>query len=473
MVPFVSEEQMRALSQTAHCAHAPTPLLTSPDFLRWLIVRCVLYVSVVLCSAADEKRYVYSALANLGSMFAENGLSATAVQCFRLCLLVEPNNAMVHTALGMELLKLQLNDEAIVTLKKAVRQDPNNGEAVFHLYKTLFQQQKGGALSADQMQQAVQQLKGAVASLQTTHFGSGALQSSVHPILSPAYHLLVKAMESSGQRAEAVHVAEEWTLYCPTEAVAHFTYGRLLLAESRPGEAEVALQRAQRLDASKAQTAYQLALAAYKQRHLAQADEQVHQAYLIAQQHDPALHALLTAHNTTAASTGPPSAPPLPAASCAVLCQLDLLQAKVSFAQGRYGSAIATLQRYIAYRPNDAAALRLYALCLESEGKQAEAYGMFARMMQALAADEDTSAATATSSSSTSSNGNRRSKGSVSSLASSLARRPHLTAVMNSIATACKQPSSADQPADAQAAFELMCSQHRQLQTLFTASKKK
>ena len=101
-------------------------------------------------------------------------------------------------------------------------------------------------------------------------------------------------MESSGQRAEAVQVAEEWTLYCPTEAVAHFTYGRLLLAESRPSEAEAALRRAQRLDGSKAQTAYQLALAAYKQRHMQQADEQVKQAYRVAQQHDPALHR--TAH---------------------------------------------------------------------------------------------------------------------------------------------------------------------------------
>ena len=134
--------------------------------------------------ASDERRYVFNALANLGNMFAENGLSSSAVQCFRLCLQLEPNHAMVQTALGMELLKLQLSDEAVVTLKKAVRQDPNNGEAVFHLYKTLFQQQKPSALSAEQMQQAVQQLKGAVAALQTTHFGNGALQSSVHPILS-------------------------------------------------------------------------------------------------------------------------------------------------------------------------------------------------------------------------------------------------------------------------------------------------
>ena len=273
---------------------------------------------------------MFNALANLGNMFSENGLSQSAVDCFRLCLHLEPNHAMVQTALGMEQLKLGLSDQAITTLKKAVRQDPNNGEAVFHLYKTLFQHQQLGSLSADQLRQAVQQLRGAVAALQTAPFGNGA-QSTVHPILSPAYHLLVKAMERAGQLADAVAAAEEWTLYCPTEAVAHFTHGRLLLADSRPSDAEAALRRSQRLDGSKAQTAYQLALAAYKQGHIQQADEQVKQAYGVAQQHDPALHRLLTSMDRPASAAGSSfTAPPLPAASETVLCQLDLLQSKLS-----------------------------------------------------------------------------------------------------------------------------------------------
>ena len=430
---------------------------------------------------------MFTALANLGNMLAENGLSAVAVDCFRLCLLLEPNHTMVQTALGMELLKLQLNDDAIAILRKAVKQDANNGEAVFHLYKTLFQQQKLGALGEEQMQQAVQQLKGAVAALQTAHFGNGALQSSVHPILSPAYHLLVKAMESCGQRAQAVSVAEEWTLYCPTEAVAHFTYGRLLLAESRPSEAEVALKRAQRLDASKAQTAYQLALAAYKQNHMQQADEEVKQAFRIAQQHDPALHRLLNAADSststqaTTSATATAAAPSLPTASETVLCQLDLLQAKVSFAQQRYTDSITSLQRYIAYRPNDAAALRLYALSLQADGKQADAYTMFARMMQALTVDGGTGGENATtpdnaattapspSSSRTSSTGghNRGVKSSRGSLAAVLARRRHLAAVVDSIGAACKTSTSTQQqPAEVKAAFDLMCTQHTQLQTM-------
>ena len=433
---------------------------------------------------------MFSALANLGYMFAESGLSVTAVECFRLCLQLEPSHAMVQTALGMELLKLQLSDEAIVTLRKAVRQDPNNGEAVFHLYKTLFQQQKIGALSGEQLRQAVEQLKGAVAALQTAHFANGALQSSVHPILSPAYHLLVKAMEKAGQRAEAVQVAEEWTLYCPTEAVAHFTFGRLLLADSKPSEAEAPLQRAQRLDGSKAQTAYQLALAAYKQGHMQQADEQVKQAYRIAQQHDPALHRLLTASSAPpAAGTGtatqsPAAAPPLPVASETLLCQLDLLQAKLSIAQQRNAEALSTLQRYTAYRPHDAAALRLLALCLQADGKQAEAYATFARMMRALCtADGGDSttlpvspAVTASSSSSTASSSSSTSgglRGSSSSLTAQLARHRQIAAVVDGIATACKRSSSArPQQADVKEAFELMCTQQRELQTLLTAGKR-
>ena len=438
---------------------------------------------------------MFNALANLGSMFAESGLSSSAVECFHLCLQLEPNHAMVQTALGMELLKLQLNNDAVTTLRKAVRQDPNNGEAVFHLYKTLFQQQRAEALSGPALQQAVEQLKGAVVALQSAPFGSGASPSAVHPILSPAYHLLVKAMESAGQRAEAVAVAEEWTLYCPTEAVAHFTHGRLLLAESRSQEAEAALLRAQRLDSSKAQTAYQLALAEYKQRHFTQAAERVKQAYLVAQQHDPALHRLLTqaavADTAPSSSAQPPSrsaAPPLPAASESVLCQLDLLQAKVAFAQSSHAAAVIPLQRYLTYRPDDVSALRLYALCMQAEGKQTEAYAAFARMMRALAVEGGTSegSETARDSATTAAalltaGGNAasgsasggKSKDSTKSTAALLARRRHVAAVVDSIGAACRQPVSAEQqPADVKDAFENMCNQHRQLQLVVGSGKK-
>ena len=389
---------------------------------------------------------------------------------------------------------------------------------MFHLYKTTFQhQQLAGQLSTDQLRAAVQQLRGAVTALQTAQFGVGALQSSVHPILSPAYHLLVKAMERAGQLTEAVQAAEEWTLYCPTEAVAHFTYGRLLLAAARPGEAEAPLMRAQRLDSSKAQTAYQLALAAYKQGHYQQAEEHVNTAYHTAQQHDPALFRLLTAKLDSSSTSSTPSAPaaaattstssststsntippplPLPPASESVLCQLDLLRSKLSIAQQRHSEAVSTLQRYLAYRPNDAAALRLYALCLQADGRQAEAYHTFARMMQAVAAlpaeganngGSDTSqpnnntliaTATPTPGSPTAGNaaqGSTVSSGRSQSVAAVLARHRALAAVVDSIATACKQSSSVNQqPADVKEAFDLMCNQQRQLQTLIDASSKK
>ena len=452
--------------------------------------------------SGDEKRGVFDGLAQLGSLFQENGLSSESVECFRLSLLLEPNNAAVLTRMGMEQLRLGLKDAAQVTLRKAAKADPYNGETLFHLHKSLLSdaQQLQAGERRRAWEEAVEPLRRAVSVLQAAPPLSPSLP--IHPTLSPCYHLLCKALEQLGRVSEAVDAAWDWRLHCPSEAVAYFTHGRLLLQQRRWKEGEDALNLARQLDHSRPQTAYQLALAHYKQQHLQQAAELVEEARQLAAQQDPALHALLlqpsdfppsapsAATRSAGASTAIPSpAVPLTPSSASLLCQLDWLSAKLAQLSSAPSAGLAYVDRVLSYRPTDPAALALKAELLQDSGQPAAAYALFANSIRRLREqllDEQQQMTTTT----LSTNSRRAAAVEPASLSSPtaspsavpsseqlsryLSSHPHTAAVLSSIGEACRKERgniarSAAVEAGASAtdatlsAFSAMCTAHAQL----------
>ena len=464
----------------------------------------------------DERRSAFDALSQLGALYQENGLSSLSVHCFRLALLIEPHNAAVQTRMGMEQLKLGLKDAALATLKKASKADPSNGETAFHLYKTLLSdpvQDQEGRL----WEEAVEPLRRAVAVLQAAPPLSPTLP--VHPTLSPAYHLLCKVLEHLGRVPEAVDAAFDWRLYCPSEAVAYFTHGRLLVQQKRWEEGKEALTIAQQLDHSKPQTLYQLALAHYKQGHTQQAKELVQEALRMASSQDPALFAALqsspfssaasaAASSSPSSVASPSSPPPLPPTTASLLYRLDWLSAKLAQRSGEPSAALFFVNRILAYRPSDHAALVLRAECLQDSGGHTAAYTAFAdslrQLREQLLAEEQRQQAKKTSSkhdpsnlpstaallaSSNATGGATSASGtfplpfasplpapSSATLSAYLSSHPHTTAVLSSIGEACKKElgKRAAEPATAasgtpptadptRTAFNSMCASYEQL----------
>ena len=137
--------------------------------------------------SAEERRAVFEALTrDLGQLYVEYGQSASAIRCFQLALVLEPNNSAVLTRMGMEQLKLGVKDAAVATLRKAIKGDPNNGETLFYLYRTLL---TDPLLSQDERtwEEAVAPLRRAVTSLQSTPPLVPSLTVPPHPLprLSP------------------------------------------------------------------------------------------------------------------------------------------------------------------------------------------------------------------------------------------------------------------------------------------------
>ena len=490
--------------------------------------------------SADERRTVFDALTNLGVLYQEHGLSASAAEAFRLSLLLEPHNAAVQTRMGMEQLKLGLKDQAIATLRKAAKADPHNGETIFHLsaphatdaphglstravalttatslcscvplcvpgtaidsallsdsplrlraetalhsagtavlhssqcvvaasrtrpidatpltshrslraprpcrYKTLLTDPVHGRDERAWLE-AVGQLRKAVAGLQVAPPLTPTL--SVHPTLSPAHHLLCKALERVGRLSDAVDAAADWTMHCPSEAVAYFTHGRLLTRARRPGDAEDALRIAQRLDASRPQTAYQLGLAHYKQGHAQQARHALDDAVRLAGEQDPAVHSALSDSAASAAALSPDSA--------ALVCQLEWLAAKLALQSADVSGALPHVERILRLRPGDHAALALKAEAMQDSGDLAQAYGLFAdsiaRLRERLVSDHTESQQPKTATASGAALPSGSSAASSSSLPSALSapspallsahlsRHPHTAAMLNSIGSACR-----------------------------------
>ena len=191
-----------------------------------------------------------------------------------------------------------------------------------------------------------------------------------------------------GRVTEAVDAALDWRLHCPSEAVAYFTHGRLLVAARRYSEGEEALLIARHLDASRPETLYQLALSHFRRGQAQQARLAANEALLLASALEPSLHQVLTddaqglaeGMRTEAASASPSSPasisaaspsssfPPLPPASLSLLCQVDFLLAKVAAQSGDLPAALYHVDRLLAYRPNDPAALMLKAECAQQKG---------------------------------------------------------------------------------------------------------
>ena len=352
---------------------------------------------------AEEKRAAFEALTrDLGQLFVEFGHSPSAIRCFQLALVLEPNNSTVLTRMGMEQLKLGVKDQAVDTLRKAIKGDPNNGETLFYLYRTLLTDPVQGADDGT-WEEAVGPLRRAVTSLLSTPPLVPSLP--VHPTLSPAYHLLCKALERVGRLPEAVDAALDWRLHCPSEAVAYFTHGRLLVAAKRFDEGEEALRTARHLDASRPETLYQLALAHYKRGQVQEAKAAATEALHLASVTEPSLYALLmeeaqastgrkeTATPVSSASTSSPTSSPslpspffpsLPPSTSSLLTQVDFLLAKLAMQSRDASAALYHLDRLLAYRPFDHAALMLKAECRQQRGEVREAYLLFADSLRSL-----------------------------------------------------------------------------------------
>lgn len=154
------------------------------------------------------------------------------------------------TQWGVELVKLGKTEEAAEKFELSLRQNPNQVEPAFHLAKQIV---KDGKDSTSSLNEAMDVLAAGLVELKP-----GA--DSSHPITSPVYGLLVNILEKLGRFDEALQHAREWTYRCNSDAISHYSVGRLLAKEKRFAEALVPLKNAMRLKPTKPEIAYQLAL---------------------------------------------------------------------------------------------------------------------------------------------------------------------------------------------------------------------
>lgn len=211
---------------------------------------------------ADESRSLLNALANLGTMYSEQGMPIQSITCFELALDLDPTNVIVANALGLEKLKVGNVKDAALLLKRSLKVDPSNLDAAFNLHRSIITdlKSKGQQVPDEVWLDAVNALKPALKAVVNTYGStvapSAQSQSLIDavPMLSQSYHLLCKAYEHLGRLDEAAECAHEWSLNCAQDAVAHFTAGRLELLCGHIKSALDQLNIAARKDPSKPQT---------------------------------------------------------------------------------------------------------------------------------------------------------------------------------------------------------------------------
>ena len=399
------------------------------------------------------KGALFSAMANLGAVYQQENCPGAAVRAMRHVLEIDPMNHGVMTQLAVELIKLgQLQQtkeagkkaveaakvdpaaaaaiaaavnpaenprvpEALSFLRKALALDPTSLDANFHFLKTLLL--LGGKDAEESaLSPAVDRLIKAIRASPTTHehhsavpAGETAPFAEPLPTLSPAYNMLIRALERLNRIDEALELAREWSYRVHADAVAHFTVGRLQLKyEKDAAEAVEALRTALDLDPSRPETCYQMALAQFRLNNLEEARDYAEQALkaqtkvekrvrenvnrqLMQQSMDLAAQRAEAEMEEAMRSDVAPAAPPAAVASTAAappanyivhnpVAGAHLLLAQVLARQGDVDHALQEVERYVEAKPTNPEGLILQARLLQQQGRNLEAYATFADLLR-------------------------------------------------------------------------------------------
>lgn len=155
-------------------------------------------------------------------MFSEQGEPVASINAYNVALQIDPNNAQILTPLAIELAKTNRRTDALVQLRKALSLDPNHLEANYYLCKMLLQNDEESKLSGNSSNTLpIDSLRRCLLQLPVSNI------DEVHPLVGPAYKVVITSLERSNNISEAVDSAYEWTLRSPTDAHAHFEVSKL------------------------------------------------------------------------------------------------------------------------------------------------------------------------------------------------------------------------------------------------------
>lgn len=369
---------------------------------------------------------LFGALANLSQIYVEGSYPGGAVRAAELVVQCDPNNVQIMATLAAEKLRLGVAQQlaadpaasldprtnphladAIATLRRALAIDPTHLDASFQLLRVLVttgeQDEKTLGSAVDRLIKSVRH------SPTTTDPSIGILPGAgdslaplaeTVPQLSPAYNLLIRTLERLGRLDEASELANEWSFRTHTDALAHFTVGRLTLREGDLDSAEHALRTAYDLDPSKPETLYHLALARFKAGDLDGSEEFVVQAIearaKVERRVREKVNQQLLAGSMSAATNAAPAAPAAAGAAEApqtprtpqrylvanTIPSIHLLRAKILARRDDIPGALAALDEFARDKPLATEGLILRARLLQQTRQTREAYEAFTRLVR-------------------------------------------------------------------------------------------
>ncbi len=177
--------------------------------------------------SADRESALYFASSQallhylIGSLAADRGDHAEAVEQYRQTLTLDENATHVRVRLGQEYWRLGLGERAESTLRLAVADDPKSAEA---------HQALGGALlQADRLEEAARELQKSVA---------------LEPGRVEAYKALAEAERRLGDEAKLDRCLDAWARNVPGDVMGWREQGQRFLAAGDLGRAERYLTRA-------------------------------------------------------------------------------------------------------------------------------------------------------------------------------------------------------------------------------------
>ena len=245
--------------------------------------------------STTELNNIFMCVANLAAMYQENNQLEASVAAFKQALLIDSANTAIMSQIGTELVKLNRVDEAVTFYRRALKLDPGHIDSAFYLSKLLIGKQlhDGMNIESNKLTEISTILSTAIDT-----YNSPALQQqrAVHepsPLLSSAYNLLIRTYEQLNDYSSALDYCSDWILRSPADAIAHYTYGRLLCNNKKYRDGLHELLLASKFDPTRPDIDYQIANAQYKQHNIPHAIntlQQCVQKYNVDHKHtDPTL----------------------------------------------------------------------------------------------------------------------------------------------------------------------------------------
>jgi predicted O-linked N-acetylglucosamine transferase (SPINDLY family) len=280
------EEYQRAVAlyqsgQAAAAAAACTALIAgSPDFAAAYNLAGVLALDrndaeaaiAALTRCIQLSPNDALALHNLGNAYRRGGDLAAAEGCFTAALTLAPTQHASALDLGVVLLALKRNDEALKTLQQAADAMPDFAEAPFQLGLALLalgrQEEAEFALRhaiALDPRHAQAILNLAILLTQSFSLGEAAelfrRLTQIQPVNAEAHWLLAATLGELGKGPEAIAAAERAVALAPNSPAARLVLARALDRQGRYADARSNFEAAVALDPSDAEARIALAMA--------------------------------------------------------------------------------------------------------------------------------------------------------------------------------------------------------------------